>query len=34
MAREGRLPHIRVLNRLRFRPHEIKAWVRLREVSV
>lgn len=32
MAREGRLPHIKVSNRLRFRPQDIEEWLRLREV--
>jgi len=33
MAREGRIPHIKVSNRLRFRPEDIEKWLRLREVA-
>jgi excisionase family DNA binding protein len=32
MAREGRLPHIKVSNRLRFRPADIEKWLLLRGV--
>ena len=33
MAREGRIPYIKVSNRLRFRPEDIEKWLRLREVA-
>jgi excisionase family DNA binding protein len=33
MAREGRLPHIKVSNRLRFRPELVEGWLRQREVA-
>lgn len=33
MAREGRIPHIKISNRLRFRPEDIERWLRLREVA-
>jgi excisionase family DNA binding protein len=33
MAREGRIPHIKVSNRLRFRLEDIEKWLRLREVA-
>jgi excisionase family DNA binding protein len=32
MARDGRLPHIKLSNRLKFRPEHIEAWLRQREV--
>lgn len=32
MSREGRLPHIKVSNRLRFRREQIEEWLRQREV--
>ena len=34
MARDGRLPSIKVSNLWRFRSEEIEAWLRQREVSV
>jgi excisionase family DNA binding protein len=33
MAREGRIPHIKLSNRLRFRPEDVERWLRLREVA-
>lgn len=33
MARDGRLPHIKVSNRLRFRSDEIDLWLRQREIG-
>ncbi|MGH9691153.1 MAG: helix-turn-helix domain-containing protein [Candidatus Acidiferrales bacterium] len=33
MARDGRLPHLKVGNRLRFRPDQIEVWLCQREVA-